>query len=301
MKKSAAIIKALIGCLVLGALLGAGAGCWVKKKTGTRMQADIVALQTEFEVIRKAHSAEKAALAARLNEADKRIAELNLIIGEYRRVTGRNAADFGVEIEQVKRHVTEMRGLVEVNEHRLGVIEKRLRIIHSDLSDQRVEVHQREEDRLAAEAEAAKKAEAERAKQLPDIVRPEKKEAFYKLAHGLIEAGQTRAARILFDEFLEKWPKDDYSDNALYWIGESFYAEKNYRKAALTFQRVRKDFKRGDKAPDSLLKLGYCFYAMEMYREALPFLKEFVQSYPRKKSLVKKAKEKIRAVKKKLK
>ena len=301
MKKPAAVVKALIGCLALGALFGAGAGCWVKKKTGTRMQADIVALQTEFEVIRKAHATEKAALAARLSEADKRVAELNLVIGEYRRVTGRNAADFGVEIEQVKQHVTEMRGQVEVNEHRLGVIEKRLRIIHDDLSGQRMEVQQREEARLAAEAEVAKKAEAERAKKLPDIVRPEKKEDFYKLAYGLVESGQTRAARILFEEFLEKWPKDDYSDNALYWIGESYYAEKNYRKAALTFQRVRKDFKRGDKAPDSLLKLGYCFYAMEMYRESLPFLREFVQSYPRKKSLVKKATEKIRAVEKKLK
>jgi len=68
----------------------------------------------------------------------------------------------------------------------------------------------------------------------------------------------------------------------------------------LTFQRVRKEFPKGDKVPDALLKVGYCFYAMQMYREALPFLKEFVQTYPSN-PLVKKANEKIREAKKRIK
>ncbi len=275
------------------------AGCWVKKDVGKQMQADIVALQTQFEIIRKAHAEEKAQLTKRLEEADKRIGELKLLIGEYRRVTGRNAADFGVEIEQVKRLVTEMRGQVEVNEHRLGVIEKRLKIIHEDLSSQRVEAQKREQEKMEQEA-ARLKAEQEAAKKkLPDIIRPEKKADFYKLAYSLVEAGQTKAARILFEEFLEKWPTDSYSDNALYWMGETYYAEGNFRKAALTFQQVRRKFPKGDKAPDALLKLGYCFYSMKMYREALPFLREFVQSYPRN-SLAKKARKRIKEIKRKL-
>jgi len=278
----------------------AASACWVRKDVGKQMQADIVALQTEFEVVKQAHDRQKRDLAQRLEEADKQVAELKLLVDEYRRVTGRNAADFGVEIEQVKRNLTEMRGQVEVNGHRLGVIEKRLSIIHEDLSSQRAEAQRAQEERLRQDEEAARKA-AEAAKdKLPDIQRPEKKEDFYKLAYSLLEAGQTKAARILFEEFLQKWPKDAYSDNALYWIGESYYAEKNYRSAALTFQRVRKEFPKGDKVPDALLKVGYCFYAMQMYREALPFLKEFVQTYPSN-PLVKKANEKIREAKKRIK
>ncbi len=278
---------------------GAASGCWVKTEVGKQMQADIVAMQTELEVVKKAHAEQRAELARRLDEVDKRIAGLKLVFEEYRRVTGRNAADFGVEIAQVKRHVTEMRGQVEVNGHRLEVIEKRLRIIHDDLSSQKVDARRREDDRLKKEEEARKKAEEAAKRKLPGIVRPAKQEDFYKLAHGMVEAGQYKAARILFEEFLEKWPKGSYSDNALYWIGESYYAEQDYRKAALTFQRVRKEFARGDKASDALLKLGYCFFAMGMYRESLPFLREFVQSNP-KSTLAKKARKKIREAQKKL-
>ncbi len=291
------LVRACLFTLGIGGLI---CGCWVKKEVGKQMQADIVALQTEFEIIKKSHAAEKAELASRLDEADKRMAELKLLIDEYRRITGRNAADVGVEIEQVKRQVTEMRGQVEVNEHRLGVIEKRLSIIHSDLSDQKAVVQQREAERLRLEEEERRKAAEAAKKPLPDIVRPKDKEDFYKLAHSMIESGQHKAARILFEEFLAQWPKDAYSDNALYWIGESHYAEGDYRKAALTFQRVRREFSKGDKAPDALFKLGYCFYAMDMYREAIPFLKEFVQSYP-KSPLVKKAKDKIREAQQKIK
>lgn len=292
--------RSLVSAAVVVSLATLGpCGCWVTKENGKQMQADIVALQTEFEVVKQAHAREKGELAKRLEEADKQIAELKLLVDEYRRVTGRNAADFGVEIEQVKRHLTEMRGQVEVNGHRLGVIEKHLSIIHEDLSSQRAEAQRIQEERLKKEEEDARKAAEESAKPLPDIKRPEKKEDFYKLALSLLEAGQTKPARILFNEFLAKWPQDAYSDNALYWIGESYYAEKNYRSAALTFQRVRKEFSRGDKVPDALLKVGYCFFAMQMYREALPFLKEFVQTYP-KNPLVKKAKQKIREAKKRI-
>lgn len=287
-------MKPWIGAMVLG-LVGLGSGgCWVPKESGKQMQADIVALQTELAVIKKAHHAEKAELAERLSEAGQRVAELKLLIEEYRRINGRNAADFGVEMEQVKRHLTEMRGQVEVNAHRLRVIEQRLQIIHEDLSSQRAEAEQAEQERLAEQA-----APAEPEQKLPDIERPKDKKAFYKLAHGLLEAGQTRAARILFEEFLEKWPRDAYSDNAWYWIAESHYAEKNYRDAALTFQKVRKKFPEGDKARDALLKLGYCFFAMEMYEESLPFLKEFVQSYPNS-PLVRKARQKIRQARRRL-
>ncbi len=283
-----------VGLLCLMLLPGLSA-CWVRKESGERMRADIVSLQAQLEVIKKAHHKEKAELKARLLEADKQIAELSLIIGKHRKASGRNAADFGVEIEQLKGQLMQMRGDVEVNQHRLGIIENRLSIIHNDLVSQKATVVQREED-LAKQREEELRLKAEqeaKSDPLAAINRPKKKEAFYKLAHGLLESGQTEAARRLFEEFLEKWPKGSYSDNAMYWIAESHYAEKKFRDAALAFQRVRKAFPKGDKAPDALLKLGYCFFAMDMYREALPFLRDFVQSYPRS-PLVAKAKKRIR-------
>lgn len=286
------------GCMLLaGAWL---AGCWVKKDAGERMQADILALQAELEAQKRAQAEQQAALAERLEAADKKAAEQGLALEETRRAGGRNAADQGVELDQLKALLMELRGQVEVAAHRVDKIEKKLNIIHTDLSDKMAESRRREEEaRLKAELET-RKLEAEAKKDpLAAIQRPAKQEDFYKLALGLLEGGQTKAARMLFEEFLAKWPKDAYADNALYWIAESLYAEGGFREAALAFQRVRQQFPKGDKAPDALLKLGYCFVAMEMHREALPFLKEFVASHPRH-PLVSKARQKIAESEKKL-
>ena len=285
---------------ILGLVTLMLSACWMKQETGKQMQAEIIALQTEFEEIRKAHSKAKSELRQRLDEADRRATELNLIINEYKRVTGRNAADFGVEIEQIKRLVAEMRGVGEVNEHRLGVIENRLSIIHDNLSTQKANAKKREEDKLANELDQERLRRDKEKKKLSDIRRPENQEDFYKLAYNLVEAKQYRAGRILFEEFIQKWPTGAYSDNALYWIGESHYAEGDFRKAAFAFQKVRKQFPKSDKAADALLKLGYCFYSLKMYRESLPFLKQFVKTYP-KNRMAKKARRKMREAQKKIK
>jgi len=294
-------MRTVINIFMTVGLVFCQTGCWVKEEVGKRMQADIVALQAELDVVKSAHSNQKAELQKRIQEADKQIVELVKIIGEYRRATGRNAADVGVDIERIKTQLMEAKGRLEVNEHRLDEIEKKLSAMHKDVSEKMSAAQKLSEE----EAEKARlENETAKNKKPPDplaaIKRPQKKENFYKLAYGLLEAGQVVAARTLFEEFLEKWPNDAYSDNALYWIGESYYAEKDYRLAALTFQRVRTDFVKGDKSKDALLKLGFCFFAMEKYKESLPFLREFVKRFG-KTALAKKAKKKMAEAEKRLK
>jgi tol-pal system protein YbgF len=289
--------KPIAALILLTGIAVATSACWVKQEVGKQMQADIAAAQVELAVIKKAHAEEKAALQRRIKEADAKTKELTKVIDEYRRATGRSAADIGVDIERVKSDLMIIRGRQEVNEHRLGTIEKRFSIIHQDLDKRREEAERQEKERIERE-EAGRKAWEGKKKQIVEIKRPQKKEDFYKLAYGLLEAGQTVAARALFDEFLKKWPRDAYSDNALYWIAESHYAEEEYREAALAFQQVREKFPKGDKSADALLKLGFCFYNLERYRQALPFLREFVQSYPRS-ELLSKAKKMIREARKK--
>lgn len=281
--------RSFFGCLVAWLILGlAGGGCWVKKEVGQRLQADITALQAELGVVKDAHQKQKQQLRQRIEEADRRIAELVKIIEDYRRAMGRSAADFGVDIDRLREELMGLKGRVEVLEYELGRLKQ--------ASQQQQEKPPADQDGGTAAAAASQPATTvptQPADPLAAIKRPEKKEAFYKLAHGLLEAGQTAAARQLFKEFLAKWPDDAYSDNALYWIGESYYAEGDFRLAALTFQKVRTGFPKGDKAGDALLKLGYCFYSMGRYQQALPFLEKFVQDHPRS-SLVAQAKKKIR-------
>jgi Uncharacterized protein conserved in bacteria len=259
-------------------------GCWMNKEVGERMQANLEGLQTEFEVVKKAHASEKSQLQQRLKEADERIAELRKLIDDFQQATGRSAADIGVDIEKIKSQIMELRGQIELMQHSLDLTTKQVATAtgpsSSPTTDQR---HKVDIVKTTTNTDP-----------LAGIQRPETQDEFYKLAASMLEAKQSQAARMLFDEFNKKWPSSSYAGNALYWIGESYYLEKNYRDAAISFQP------KGTKAADALLRLGYCFAAMEMYSEALPFLKEFVQTYPKNPN-VPKVKEKIGDVEKKIK
>ena len=62
--------------------------------------------------------------------------------------------------------------------------------------------------------------------------------------------------RKILQQFLEDDPQSGLVPNALYWIGESYYQEKNYAQAILTFKDVTRRFPKHHKAAASLLKIG---------------------------------------------
>ena len=79
--------------------------------------------------------------------------------------------------------------------------------------------------------------------------------------------------------FIAKHPHHDYADNAQYWIGEAFYAQKDYARALTEFRAVIEVYPRGNKVPDALLKVGYCYVAMGQGEKARAVLEQVVNLY----------------------
>ncbi len=49
--------------------------------------------------------------------------------------------------------------------------------------------------------------------------------------------------------FFKQYPNTDFSDNAQFWIGETYYAKKDYEKAILEYEKVMAKYPEGDKVP----------------------------------------------------
>ena len=60
-------------------------------------------------------------------------------------------------------------------------------------------------------------------------------------------------------EFLRKAPKSDLADDAQYWIGEAYFAGKDYNRAILEFNEVLLRYPKGDKVPAALLRQALAF------------------------------------------
>lgn len=103
----------------------------------------------------------------------------------------------------------------------------------------------------------------------------------YRLAVELVKAGKHDEAVAALRAFLTKYPRHDYADNAQYWLGEAFYAHKDYPHALTEFRAVIETYPRGNKVPDALLKVGYCYQAMGQSEKARAVLEQVVNLYPK--------------------
>src|SRR6185369_8951565 len=87
-------------------------------------------------------------------------------------------------------------------------------------------------------------------------------DAIYMKGLENFKAGDMPAARELFQKFLELSPHHELAANAFYWIGETFYSEKNYENAILAFQEVIKNYPQKEKVPAAMLKQAMSFKAI---------------------------------------
>jgi tol-pal system protein YbgF len=78
----------------------------------------------------------------------------------------------------------------------------------------------------------------------------------YENAFGLYRAGKYADAIDRFQAFLQTHPSSEFADNALFWMGESYFKLNDFEQAAVAFDRVVKRFPKGNKVPDALYRQG---------------------------------------------
>jgi tol-pal system protein YbgF len=105
--------------------------------------------------------------------------------------------------------------------------------------------------------------------------------ADYRAAVELVKAGKYGDAIAALRAFVQRYPRHDYADNAQYWIGEAFYAQKDYPHALVEFRATIELYPRGNKVPDALLKVGYCYAALGQTDKAHAVLEQVVNLYPK--------------------
>lgn len=252
------------------------ASACVTSGEGDLMKADIAALKKDQDADRAASAAERDRLKA---ETASRAQELKDALDALNRASRKSGADLSVDLEKAQNDIAQLKGLVEVLQHRL-------------------------EQREGADAERDKKLEAafalveKKQKAIDAAEHPTDKAAIYALAMRKLDAGDTARARELFGEFLTKFKGDPLASNAQYWLGETWYAEKKYNDAIVEFQKVLKDHKGSEKAPDALLKIGLSFQSQGDCAKAMLFYDELLASH-RASAAGKLAKERAAECKKK--
>jgi tol-pal system protein YbgF len=103
---------------------------------------------------------------------------------------------------------------------------------------------------------------------------------FYKDAYETYHKGDLEGARRKFEAFLKQYPNTELSDNAQFWIGETYYLRKDYERAILEYEKAIVKYPEGDKIPAALFKQALAFLELGDKTNAKNLLKRVIEKYP---------------------
>lgn len=103
----------------------------------------------------------------------------------------------------------------------------------------------------------------------------------YNDAFKKLQDGDYAGAEKGFRAFVQRNPQHALAGNAQYWLGETYYARRDYQNAMTAFAEGYKAYKTSPKGPDNLLKLGVTLANLGRKPDACAIFARFAQDYPR--------------------
>ena len=177
------------------------------------------------------------------------------------------------EIQELKHQFQALRATIESNSH---LIRSQTDGVNLKLNDMDARIGSLEE-RLKIQGRQVTSAISTVA---PEIAAEAE---LYQAALNQVNASEFLKAIATFKKFKQKFPKSQYVSNSQYWIGECYFAMRDFEMAIKEFQNMIDSYRRSEKIPAAMLKQGYAFNELGMETDAKVFLKTLIKKYPRTK------------------
>jgi len=129
----------------------------------------------------------------------------------------------------------------------------------------------------AGEEQQQGEGEEESKSPLPPNLSPQE---IYNMAYADYLKGNYALAIDGFKIYLDNFAQSPFADNALYWIGECHFSQKEYEEAISRYNELILNYPLGDKVPAAYLHKGISLMELDRKDEALSVFKLMVSKYP---------------------
>jgi len=195
----------------------------------------------------------------------------------------RNQADFQAGLDGLRVDVQSMQGRSDDIARAREELRQDLQMLRDDLSLQIADLEQRiaKLEQTEPAAAAASPLTSPSAMSTPSPPPETDAAGLYQKALTVLRDEQQFAkGRELMADFLKRYPEDPLAINAAYWIGEAYYAEKDYEKAILQFEDVIQKYGDHPKVAAALFKQGLAFDALGDRASGRLLLQRTIDRYP---------------------
>ena len=195
---------------------------------------------------------------------EKRIAAIEAI------VQGGGLADMQNQIETLKQEVANLKGDLEVAQHNLDSMQTRQKDLYID-TDTRLR---------RIEGGAANPSNAAPANTPTQPLAEERDAKAFADANTLSQSAKHKEAFTAFDAFLKDYPTSKLVADALYGMGYSQFALKNYKSSIATQQKVIDLHPDSPKVPDAMFNMANGQIQLGQVGSAKKTLRDLVAKYP---------------------
>jgi tol-pal system protein YbgF len=262
----------VFGALAAAGLLAAASGC-VSGSDIDQLHKHISAVEKQVDALQKQSSSKDE------------VAKLNDSLAKQSTTLLRSNADLGTKFDDLTREMQSLAGKLEDTNRRLA-----------QLSQQIAEIQSRAAAGVAAPALSPAAGGSSTAAPVAagglvaagaaGAAAPAPKGGgispsdLFAQATADYQRGRYDLARQGFEDYAEKFPRTDLSDDALYWAGECWSAEKKPHEAIAAYDKLFRTYPQSDKAPAAHLKKGLAHLDLGEKAQAMVELNYVVNQFP---------------------
>jgi tol-pal system protein YbgF len=227
---------------------------------------DTEARKKIFELEKTMQSQNQATQVA-LAELKKSQQALEQRLTSLESIAKNGLVDVQAQLETLKQENSRLKGDLELATHNLDLAQQRQKDLYTD-TDARL---RKLESSLAPATQAAEPAAA---------VKESEEQKQLEAANALSKDAKHKDAFAAYDKFLKDYPSSASAADAMYGLGYSQFALKNYKSAIATQQKLLDTHPDSAKAPDAMMNMANSQIQLGQVAAAKKTLRELVKKFP---------------------
>jgi tol-pal system protein YbgF len=252
----------------------------------SRMQRDSLSVKNDVNSLKEKTTG--VAKEESFNVMRQSQAELQSTVANLSRDTQVLSGRFDEHKYFVEKTLKDRSTEMDILRSQMTAIEKQMKIVQDRLIA--LEMQTRQQREIAAEQPGEAEAKKEELQQRTSVredqpvkAAPSDKIAKYDAAYNAFKSKKYKESREKFEQFIRDFPGDKLSENAHFWIGETYNSEKDYEGAILAYETFLKKYPKSDKAPSGLLKQGLAFIGIGDKKTGKVIFEQLLDRYPNSK------------------
>lgn len=175
----------------------------------------------------------------------------------------RSLLDLSNQIEMLRTELAKMRGQDEQIARELAEVQRRQKDLSQGLEDR---FRKFEPSKVTVDGK--------------DFVASPAEVREFEAALAILRKGDFTPAQAAFVDFIRRYPDSGYKPSALFWLGNSQYALKNYREAIVNFRSLLTLAPDHLRAPEASLSIANCQVELKDVKAARKTLDDLLKVYP---------------------